>query len=397
MKISLTDEQKVVLRAILQWYVTREKPFITLGGFAGTGKTTITALLRKIIHDKKPSFSVAFCAYTGKASRVLANKLVEEGIQLPQDSVSTIHGLIYQTQTDKDGRIVGWHKKPTMKYDLIIVDEASMLNYQLWQDLLSFGIPILAVGDHGQLPPVEGSFNLMNNPELRLERIHRQAADNPIIQLSMEVRNTGKIQVGKFGAGVIKYDRADPLIFEIIQTQLQQLDDDTLLLTGSNKTRIQLNKEVRQLQMRETEEPEVGDKVICVKNNWEKHIYNGMVGTIRHIKNGFAEDGESLWYEVEIEMNDQNMLYIGKIWKGQFNALSTLKDIPKLPNKETIDLFDFGYALTVHKAQGSQAKKVIVFEERFQKMDEEMWRRWLYTAITRAENELYIIGDNYDI
>jgi len=56
------------------------------------------------------------------------------------------------------------------------------------------------------------------------------------------------------------------------------------------------------------------------------------------------------------------------------------------------DLFDFGYALTVHKAQGSQAKKVILFEERFSKMDDTDWKRWLYTAITRAEEELLIFG-----
>jgi len=56
------------------------------------------------------------------------------------------------------------------------------------------------------------------------------------------------------------------------------------------------------------------------------------------------------------------------------------------------DLFDFGYAMTVHKVQGSQAKRVILFEERFPRMDDEMWRRWLYTGITRAQEELYLIG-----
>lgn len=392
MQISLTEEQKHVLRSILQWYVDKNFPYITLGGYAGTGKTTVIALLRKIIHEKRPNFSVAFCAYTGKASRVLANKLEAEKILLPQDSVSTIHGLIYQSQMDKEGRVIGWKRKQVLKYNLIIVDEASMLNSQLWSDLQSYNIPILAVGDHGQLPPIEGSFQLMKKPDLKLEKIHRQAVENPIIQLSMTVRQTGEIPVEKFSNTVIKYDRTDPLIHEIIQTKLQQLDEDTMLLAGTNKTRIQLNKEIRQLQYRETAEPEVGDKVICVKNNWDKYIYNGMTGTVRHIKNGYNDDGESLWYEAEIEMDEQNILYTGKIWKAQFNAPSSIKDVPKLPNKESIDLFDFGYALTVHKAQGSQAKKVILFEERFQKMDDEMWKRWLYTAITRAEEELYIIG-----
>jgi exodeoxyribonuclease-5 len=63
-----------------------------------------------------------------------------------------------------------------------------------------------------------------------------------------------------------------------------------------------------------------------------------------------------------------------------------------IPPKAEIDLFDFGYALTVHKAQGSQAQKVVLFEERFSKMDDETWCRWLYTGVTRAGEELYIIG-----
>jgi ATP-dependent exoDNAse (exonuclease V) alpha subunit len=56
------------------------------------------------------------------------------------------------------------------------------------------------------------------------------------------------------------------------------------------------------------------------------------------------------------------------------------------------DLFDFGYALTVHKAQGSSADTVLLFEERNQHMSDDDWRRWLYTAVTRAERQLYIIG-----
>jgi len=55
-------------------------------------------------------------------------------------------------------------------------------------------------------------------------------------------------------------------------------------------------------------------------------------------------------------------------------------------------LFDWGYALTVHKAQGSEADQVVLFEERFSFYDDEMWNRWLYTAVTRAKNELYWIG-----
>ncbi len=86
--------------------------------------------------------------------------------------------------------------------------------------------------------------------------------------------------------------------------------------------------------------------------------------------------------------------YHGLISVEQFNADSALNFTDKRSKIMKGDLFDFGYALTVHKAQGSQAKKVVLFEERFPKMTDDDWKRWLYTAVTRAEEELYIFTTN---
>jgi superfamily I DNA/RNA helicase len=85
-------------------------------------------------------------------------------------------------------------------------------------------------------------------------------------------------------------------------------------------------------------------------------------------------------------------MYEGDIAIKQFTSETPLNF--KNDRKATLgfDLFDFGYALTVHKAQGSQARKVILFEERFPKMTDDDWRRWLYTGITRAEEELVLFG-----
>ena len=114
-------------------------------------------------------------------------------------------------------------------------------------------------------------------------------------------------------------------------------------------------------------------------------IYNGMTGTILDI----AREGtkELKYYEAEISLDFENIPFWGKISIEQFNSIEFVEK-----NLGDINFFDFGYALTVHKAQGSQAKRVVVFEERFPKMDDDTFRRWLYTAVTRAEEELYIIG-----
>ena len=111
-----------------------------------------------------------------------------------------------------------------------------------------------------------------------------------------------------------------------------------------------------------------------------------MLGTLKNIK---TKDKD--WYDAEILM-DEGDLYAGNIYAPQFGAKTAINFTKnrKLANKG--DLFDFGYALTVHKAQGSQAKRVVLFEERFSKMTDDMWRRWLYTGITRAESELYLFG-----
>ena len=134
--------------------------------------------------------------------------------------------------------------------------------------------------------------------------------------------------------------------------------------------------------------PQSGDRVICLRNNHAQKIYNGMLGTIKSIQ---QEDEQ--WYHAEIKMDDRDELYAGDIAVEQFNSNEALNFTKQRAKTMRGDLFDFGYALTVHKAQGSQAKRVVVFEQRFKKMSDDDWKRWLYTAVTRAEEELYVVGE----
>ncbi len=388
--ITLSEDQREVLRKAWKWFVGEKSPYLTFGGYAGTGKTTMTALFRQALHDEFPELKVAFCSYTGKAARVLEDTLTKNNAKFPQDSTSTIHSLIYEPEKDNSGHILGWYPKEEIEADLIIVDEASMVNREIWNDLLSYKRPILAVGDHGQLPPVHGNFNLMQDPDLRLEKIHRQAQGNPIIKLSEKVRHHQEIPFGDFGQ-VRKFRKTSPETGQVVEEILEDYDDELMVLVGYNRSRIQLNNAIREIQGMDSQRPQSGDTIICLRNNHKKGIYNGMRGIINQIEPWEDEKGRDLWYFMEAKM-DSGEPYAGVVLKKQFNEQKTIRNLADLSFYEMGDLFDFGYALTVHKAQGSQARRVLLFEERFKQMDEDDWYRWLYTAVTRAQEDLVIVG-----
>jgi exodeoxyribonuclease V len=392
MTYTLSSDQAEALKQIGAWYRGQTAPFMTLGGYAGTGKTTLIAYLRQALRQHDEDSRVAFCAFTGKATRVLDARLRQQKVPRKGDSVSTIHSLIYNVEVDKSGTVTGWTKRDELAFDLIIVDEASMVDEVIWQDLLSFDIPILAVGDHGQLPPINSSFNLMASPQLRLERIFRQAETSPIIEIATLARTTGVIPVKNFGVGVEKLARSSSEAGQKVQEMLENYSSDLLVLCGYNHTRVKLNQAVRGYREYLPAEPASGDYVVCLRNDRKRKLYNGMTGTISDISPA-DKDSERQWYYASIEFEGESVSFDGYIWRAQFGSTEAASQIPLAPDKKPGNVFDFGYALTVHKAQGSQSPKVLLFEERFPKMSDDDWRRWLYTAVTRATDGLVIVGN----
>lgn len=378
--VTLSADQQLAHDAVVAWFKTRAKPLLTLGGLAGTGKTTLTAAIAATLREERPGLRVAFVCYTGKAASVLKAKLARAGA-LGADYCGTIHGLIYMPETNDKGEVVGWTLKPFLDADLVILDEASMAGSDVFADLQAYGKPILAVGDHGQLPPIQGSMNLMAHPELRLEHIHRQALDNPIVRAAMMARNGEKIPVCDWGA-VVKTP------FRDIIDKLDNLRD-VMFLCGTNRTRVALNARIRAKLGLEGRAPVAGDKVICLRNDRKKGIFNGMIGFLRHVEPAgdhhlkAAADMDGIEKPVSLRLN-----------RHQFGADKTLKgdEVPGLSRGSYGDLFDFGYALTVHKSQGSEAKTVVVFDECDWMKEEDSKRRWRYTAWTRASEKLIIIG-----
>jgi len=386
MEFELSKKQSEVLDGIYGWYKKPINQYLTLGGYAGTGKTTLLGYLSEVLKKEKKDLKIAYCSYTGKAAVVLKRKLKDTKSLSRDDYIGTIHRLIYKAIVDDHDNIIGWEKNAVDKfdYDLIVLDEASMVSEDIWYDLLSFKKLILAVGDHGQLPPIEGKFNLMEKPLLRLEEIYRQERDNPIIKVSEIARKYGEIPVLEFSKGVRKLSKSNEDTQEFVTDIFSSFNNECMVLTGYNSTRIKLNNGIRQLLGFENKEPEANDRVICLKNNALENIFNGMTGTILSISKCKLDSFQV--YDVEIEFDGEDDIFFGNISVDQFGK----KDIAN--TRHGINLMDFGYALTVHKAQGSQASKVVVFEERFPNMSDDLWRRWLYTAVTRAEKELYVIG-----
>lgn len=391
--IVLSDDQVFALDAIVAWWKNRNLPgnqYITMGGFAGTGKTTIMSELRKAIDAKH----VNFMAFTGKATLNMRKKLYASNVMKSQDECTTIHKFMYSPIIDeKTGQIKEWRKSPKRTPDLIIIDEASMVNREIWNDLVSLGVPILAVGDHGQLPPVQkgDSFNLMENPQIRLEKIHRQAEDSPIIRFSMMAREGKFIPFHEVRSGenvATKIPSFSKYIDLLEQSKFN--DGELYVLTDLNRRRVRLNESILQRFNIKPKDgyPTKGARLICLKNNMKNNppLFNGMHSTLVGIGN------KDNWGNFEARMTDDEG---NDFWLKKVSTHFFMNETGKAP--EGIDWrtigeqFDYGYCMTVHKAQGSEADRVFIFGTGFGEQSDRA--RWLYTAITRARKELYICGD----
>jgi len=392
--IELSSDQRSVYDAMLEWVRLRYSNLLTVGGYAGTGKTTLAAQLAKQLQTQR---KIAFCALSGRAASVMGAKLREAGFAFgDRHSCSTIHRLIYKPEMDEDtGEVISWSRKEKLGCDLIVMDEASMVSSYIYNDVSQYGVPILAIGDHGQLPPIEGNFSLMEAPHLRLEKIHRQAEGNPIIQLSAAVRGGESVEPWHAdGNHITWHDKRDWRGCLALTYQDPSKALDRAVLCYTNRVRTQFNEATRKI-MGYGPDPQEGDIVICVKNRNEEMIFNGYRGVMRSAK--------MLKHHVKgsVDFPTESISYGGKMFRYQFNRARTFRSYDEMEeagfNARSWEaagaLFDYGYALTVHKAQGSQFSHVVLCKERKPpKVDEESYQRWLYTAVTRAADTLTVLG-----
>jgi len=397
-----SPQQDAALKQIARWRKLGNAPYFTLAGYAGTGKTTMA----EEIAENEPKDSVFFAAFTGKAAHVLRR----HGIP-----ATTIHKLIYlphdkcdahlrdlrerrealldldpvpEKELEKLDRLIARERKNLSRPDfylnvesplwdagLLVIDEYSMIDEQMGQDLLSFGCPILALGDPGQLPPVHGRRFFTGKPDIMLTEIHRQAAHNPLIRMSKIVREGRYLEPGCYGESLVIH-RAD---IESGDFDTAMLDADQVLV-GRNDTRRSYNRVIRGHYKHEGDFPVVGDRVVCLKNNHDLGIFNGQPWTVlaTKVKKGFVH------LKLEGERDGENKPPVVSCYA---HAKPFLGKELELGERRLAEEFDFGYALTVHKSQGSEWSTVFLDDE----WNHDNRDKWLYTAITRAAEKITIV------
>ncbi len=366
-----TPHQDQALNAVVGWL--KEKPsgsraIFRLFGYAGTGKTTLARHIADSADGK-----VLFAAFTGKAAQVMRNKGCH--------GASTIHSLIYRAR--ESGEDVPsfelWDEAPASKASLIIIDECSMVDAELGRDLMSFGIPVLVLGDPAQLPPIQSGNNGAGffteaEPDTMLTEVHRQAKDDPIVRLSMDIREGREIEPFRDGeTQVVARSELDP----------QCVLEADQVLVGRNVTRRSYNARLRERRGITDPLPVAGDRLVCLRNNRKKGLFNGGLWLVK--ERGARKSGVMTMRILPDEG------FSGKGIKVSVRPECFIGGIEDFdwPRRKPYDEFDFGYVLTVHKAQGSQWDDVVLFDESFAFPDSR--ERWLYTGVTRAAKKLTLV------
>ena len=395
--MELNEKQKNGLTLALQRYKNKEK-YTVIAGYAGAGKST---LVRFIIEELKTygvkETDVCFACFTGKAAQVLLKK--------GNKNVITLHKLLYKSIPKESGGFVRI-PNPSIPYKIVVVDEVSMAPKTLMDLLFKHDVYVICLGDPFQLPPVDKKEDnhLLDAPHIFLDEIMRQAQESEIIQLSMAIRENRPIEV-------FQGKEVQILNKEELNTGMLTWADQILVAT--NATRVSINTQMRKL-LNFGEQPQDGDKIICLRNYWdcfsdnEEPLVNGTIGILKNsfltkrylprivkstdglshidlIMGDFISDSGMYFHSLEM---DKKMIDTGEFsldWKTvyQLNRNPKTRDIPPLE-------FTYGYAITCHKAQGSEWDKVLVIEEKFP-FDKTEHARWLYTAVTRSSEKLVLV------
>lgn len=389
--MELNEKQKEGLHLAVTRYDQNFK-YTVIAGYAGTGKTT---LVRHIIQEIgiEEDF-VCYAAFTGKAAEVLRSK--------GNKNAMTLHRLLYDCFPLPRG---GFKKVPKMKldYKIIVVDEVSMAPKTLVDILLKHDVYVLFLGDPFQLPPInkDEDNHLLDKPHIFLDEIMRQEAESEIIQLTMAIRE---------GKTINSFDGKDVKIFQHHELSTGMMEWADQIICATNKMRFGLNKQMRELKGFEGIYPVEGDKLICLRNYWDNlseqegdPAINGTIGYLTNNYDTTIQYPKFIVHEPTPVLCGNLTLDSGDFYKGlvidkpliaenvkTFDSyteykLKKIKICPPLPME-----FAFGYAITCHKAQGSQFNKVLVVEESFP-FDKEEHARWLYTACTRAVDKLVLV------
>lgn len=372
-RMSWSPQQDAAIKAVQKWLAEKRGPQVfRLFGYAGSGKTTLAKNLAQDVRGP-----VLYGAFTGKASLVLRKKGCE--------GASTIHSMIYKPVEDP----ATGHTEFELNLDsdvgiasLVIIDEVSMVGEDLARDLLSYGTRVLVLGDPAQLPPVRGEGFFINaTPDVMLTEVHRQAAENLIIRMSMDVREGRPLKPGYYGSSrvVRRGDISKDEMRELVMGADQ-------LLCGTNTTRQSFNQRIRQLKgitgRHAPWHPAEGERLVCLKNSRSKGLLNGGLWETKRVS--FIKGKFDM---LLTSLDNENAPAVDVTVAPQFFQ-GTQNDMDWRERKKS-DEFCHGYALTVHKSQGSQWDNVFLYDESAVFKDDRA--KHLYTGITRAAERVTVV------
>ena len=395
----LTRKQEEGLRIAVQRYKDNEK-YTCIAGYAGSGKSTLIRFIISALGVDQDR-EVAYVAYTGKAANVLQTKGCP--------NATTAHKLLYKAKPLPNGTFIFEEKSLNdSNLRVIVVDEVSMLPKKMWDLLISHGIYVIAAGDPGQLPPIDkdADNHILEKPHVFLDEIMRQAQDSEIIRFSMWIRE-GK-PMSQFPCSNQQVMIIKPQ--DMVTGMFTWADQ---IICSTNAKRMEINNIVRQLLGHGTL-PQVGDKIISLRNNWEYlsasgnwALTNGSIGVIEQFNLNevwvprYIKTGGPITY-----MNTNILLEDGDIFLGMpidYEGLVT--GTPSLDSRQVYQLnrnkmtpdapfdFTYAYAITGHKSQGSEWAKVLMIEEGFPFAKEEHIKA-MYTEATRAQEKLAVVVKN---
>lgn len=383
------------IRAVYEgerWNKSAMQQILEISGAAGTGKTFIARyLIERFGLDLD---EVLFIAYMGKAALQLAlNGLPARTIH------STCYDYMKVLDKDDDGNIQFLPSgKPKTKWEfvkkeklpkrikLIVIDEAGMVPENMARDIVSFGLPIIALGDLNQLPPVFGKPYFLQYPQIILNQIMRQAENSPVIYIAHKILEKGDIDFGVYGDSmVVRKNELNDLNFKSAD----------IVLTGTNKLRYEINTLFREHLLDDINPAKlnVGEKIICRKNNWNKslndsiYLTNGLSGFVDYVD--YAKfDGKKLKLDFRPEFTKKSFKNLTIDYEALFADPKVERD--ENPFDFTMDKFEFANAITTHLSQGSQWDDVLFLKEKMSFMTKETYKKLLYTAVTRAKQRITI-------
>lgn len=427
----LTEEQLHIFNVITNIPLkTFSQTLLT--GYGGTGKTFLVSKIIEEIISKRLFVSVAITAPTNKAVRVLKNlSSIDENH--PRVDFNTLHSILKLKRVITDDGREEFKSDlmfdDTEEYDIIIVDEVSMLDNDLYRKLLAkairYKIVLIFIGDRGQIPPVNGGESILFKAELEnnfnLTKIIRQAHDNPIIDLAQKIRNfefyEDKSIITDNGNGVmyLKINTEMPLLDRYFKSSNFEKDPNFVKVLGyTNKCVDYYNKKIRELIYGEgCEKLCIGEKMVCNKPILEKNrvILNNndefevlsfelkrentgykfqyyaleiLSNDSRYTIKLLAEESQDLYNEVleklKTAAKETYVMNRRAAWVKYFRLLDKYADVK------------YNYALTVHKSQGSTFDNTIVIKCDINRVRDRVERnKLLYTAVTRSKNRLFII------